>query len=557
MYKLTVVSGPNRGTSYVIQSGENSIGRQAGNTVVLPSAKVSKRHCVLVVDNENVLVQDQNSSNGTFVNGVLTRARKILPGDRISVGEFVLELIAPPSGALRPAPAVAGFGNVLEFPGAAGARPVPRHAASAAPHAGFDPPGLEMPGGAQAVAPSGPPKDLKGRALWAFENYVMPFFHGLNMKNEWRMVAAGVFGVFLLLNVVASVSPLLESNRVSIVQEVKRRARFMARQIAETNVPAISQRAESKTEIGLAENGEHVRLAVLVDLDNRIIAPSNRMNQYLAAGIEGREAARAAKMFRNGREAGYSVEADGSTVVAIEPVKVASSVAGKNVVAAMAIVSVDSSMATLAMGEIGTVYSKAIIVSGILGALALLILYRLTLKPFQVLNEDMDRALKGDMSQVTHEFKFEELNALWDLINSALQRIPKAGSSSLGGGGGASVSADDFADAFKAIAEVAKSGLLILDSERKIVHLNPLFEEISGIRADGASGQEVSAVARDQAFSAFVNDLCDRAAPGSEGIRETFDFSGISYQVHAVAMGRSGDSAACHALFVTKNAESG
>ena len=63
MYKLMVVAGPSRGTSFAISRGENWIGRQVGNVVVLPSARVSKRHCVLVVDNAGILVKDPGSAN--------------------------------------------------------------------------------------------------------------------------------------------------------------------------------------------------------------------------------------------------------------------------------------------------------------------------------------------------------------------------------------------------------------------------------------------------------------------------------------------------------------
>src|SRR4051812_38770766 len=119
MFKLTVVSGPNRGTSYVMQEGETSIGRQAGNAVVLPSSKVSKKHCTLVVNNGEIVVQDQGSSNGTFVNGILTKARKVKAGDRVSVGEYVLEIVEPPKRRTpRAAPAISGLGNVVQLPGA-------------------------------------------------------------------------------------------------------------------------------------------------------------------------------------------------------------------------------------------------------------------------------------------------------------------------------------------------------------------------------------------------------------------------------------------------------
>ncbi len=118
---------------------------------------------------------------------------------------------------------------------------------------------------------------------------------------------------------------------------------------------------------------------------------------------------------------------------------------------------------------------KTLIFTGLLGALILLILYRMTLKPFEVLNEDMDRALKGEMAQATHDFKIEELKPLWDIINSAIQRIPKSGDQkeealNLAG------SIEDFIGPLKALGEVSGLGLLVFDSERKVVLLNSIFD---------------------------------------------------------------------------------
>src|ERR1700678_497333 len=112
MYKLMVIAGPNRGASYSVENGETSIGRQSGNSVVLQSGRVSKRHCVLVASNGELVVRDQGSSNGTFVNGVLTKEKPIKSGDRISVGEFVFEVVESRS-AQRARP---GGGTVLAFP---------------------------------------------------------------------------------------------------------------------------------------------------------------------------------------------------------------------------------------------------------------------------------------------------------------------------------------------------------------------------------------------------------------------------------------------------------
>ena len=98
MYRLTIVAGPNRGATYFLEGEDVSIGRQDGNGIILASPKVSKRHCRLVVSNGEVTVQDEGSANGTFVNGAMVRSRKLKAGDRISVGDFVLD--AEPSDDL-------------------------------------------------------------------------------------------------------------------------------------------------------------------------------------------------------------------------------------------------------------------------------------------------------------------------------------------------------------------------------------------------------------------------------------------------------------------------
>jgi pSer/pThr/pTyr-binding forkhead associated (FHA) protein len=63
------------------------IGRRSGNDCCLPLACISRRHCQLTREAGEVLVQDLESHNGTFVNG--RRALKPLPlqhGDELSLG---------------------------------------------------------------------------------------------------------------------------------------------------------------------------------------------------------------------------------------------------------------------------------------------------------------------------------------------------------------------------------------------------------------------------------------------------------------------------------------
>jgi PAS domain-containing protein len=328
----------------------------------------------------------------------------------------------------------------------------------------------------------------------------------------------------------------------------------MAREIAERNAPLIAAGTEGKTEIGLAEHAENVDIALLMDMDQRILAPALKAGQFMLKGPEAVKVNMAIQAFRGGKTEQTQTTLVGDNVLAIAPVKNYDPRTGKNNIIAVAVVAIDASIAAMSMGEIGVVYSETFILTALLGALMLFILYRLTIKPFQILNEDMDKVLKGEMAQVTHEFKVEELNPLWDIINSALQRIPRRNERSEGGAD--DLPPDVFVGPLRMLADAHGVGLVVCGPDRKISYVNSFFEDISGIRAEGAVGQELSAVARDQSLGVLAADLFERATPGGEPVSEDYDFSGVSCSVQASAFGAPTDQVPkAYAITVTRKAE--
>ena len=69
-------------------NGSIMIGRSEINDVYFDDEKMSKQHFALIVDEQNhVFMEDLNSTNGTFVNGVQIHDRtKLECGDEISAG---------------------------------------------------------------------------------------------------------------------------------------------------------------------------------------------------------------------------------------------------------------------------------------------------------------------------------------------------------------------------------------------------------------------------------------------------------------------------------------
>jgi hypothetical protein len=65
------------------------LGRDKTSDLVIDNYDVSRRHCLLDIQARGVFILDLDSTNGTFVNGILVRDGYLNPGDRIELGPCV------------------------------------------------------------------------------------------------------------------------------------------------------------------------------------------------------------------------------------------------------------------------------------------------------------------------------------------------------------------------------------------------------------------------------------------------------------------------------------
>ncbi len=88
---VVVLAGSLKGQSFVLTEAEFSIGRETPNSVCLKEKLVSRQHAVIRKDEAGQFsITDLNSRNGTFVNSVPVKERKLEPGDRIQIGDSLL-----------------------------------------------------------------------------------------------------------------------------------------------------------------------------------------------------------------------------------------------------------------------------------------------------------------------------------------------------------------------------------------------------------------------------------------------------------------------------------
>lgn len=92
---LYVEKGNDEGREFVLQEGENGIGRGIDNDVILADVAVSRRHLTVVRRGDTLQMRDLGSGNGTQVNGKRLSTVVLAEGDRIEVGETVLVVRLP------------------------------------------------------------------------------------------------------------------------------------------------------------------------------------------------------------------------------------------------------------------------------------------------------------------------------------------------------------------------------------------------------------------------------------------------------------------------------
>ena len=95
MYKLVAIGGKIRGTEFVLNEGDNIIGRAAECDHVITADGVSKKHMRITVNGQSAFIEDLGSSNGTFVNDKLTRKMTVKDGDKITLPNVIFQLFTP------------------------------------------------------------------------------------------------------------------------------------------------------------------------------------------------------------------------------------------------------------------------------------------------------------------------------------------------------------------------------------------------------------------------------------------------------------------------------
>src|SRR3954465_10256566 len=108
-----------------------TLGRRPYNDIVIDNLAVSGEHAVLQLTDDEVFLEDLNSTNGTYVNGKAVKKQLLQNNDTVEIGKYKIKFINEAAGA--------NFEKTMIFkPGMVppGAKPAAGAAAPAAAAAG-------------------------------------------------------------------------------------------------------------------------------------------------------------------------------------------------------------------------------------------------------------------------------------------------------------------------------------------------------------------------------------------------------------------------------------
>jgi len=520
MYKLVGIGGKLRGSEYILQDGDNELGRDSACSIHLPLDGISKRHLKIAVNNDHAYLEDLGSSNGTFVNGKLTKRLNLQGGEKIAVPNAILQLVHVREKLVKAKPIEANENNQ----------------------------------NLDDYLSEETPKTLPAKLLYFFKKKIMPIFHGFNEEYEWRVMFGIVLAAFIFVTIALTIYPVLRTSKNVLLYEIGLRGEDYALQIERLNARALERKKFDQLDVNFLKDAKGVESFELFDIEGRIIRPLSLQNKYIndTFSIKARE--KVLKYHRKGK--GTPVFKDyslgGGQIGIAKGIKAHNVELGTEDLVGMIVFKFrPASLQQEASNDL-TSFLEALVTSALMGFLFFGIVYYLTFRPIDELKFMMEKVSRGDEKSITSKYLMSELGPIRKAINNNLQQLKELKSD--GSESDMMEQEDDgqYVATLQEFSKGAQGPILILNSEKIIQSINPEAEDLIGIRESIGSGMDLMEVAKDQGFGATVIDLCDQTANSNGANNQAaYEIQGTDYKINVCAlMGKDSFAKAFYITFV-------
>lgn len=534
MWIIRFLNGPQVGQIVPITRRSVSVGRGAHCDIKISSQGVSKEHLKIDVLDDVLLISDNGSRNGTFINGTQIRSAKIRPGDKVTIHDLIFEVQNVPEAWVQQ------FQMMQAMPMHA-ANPQAFYGQAAPQLPGYDGPGTSH-------SPNEEIEESKSDFANNFSKYqerihklvdkeILPGVFKLPEVMEFKWVLAGFMAVFIFAVTSLSTIPLIRILKVSLEEESQQHALTIATSLARVNRSALMQGLESAVTVDIALNRPGVRDAYIIsNVDGQIVAPASKAGTYPDAPYihQGR------KMSRESVS-----QVDDSTVVAMVPIEFYNSETGTQAATAFSVVFYDMSSIAVDDSQVLSLFITTLFIALLLGAILFYFLYKIFEYPFVSLNRQLDIALKDGHDQISINYQFAPLQKLASNLGSALSRVSHDNPS---GGAAMNFEVDRSKELSNLIQLVGFAAIGIQAVDLSITGMNEAFEQRTGLSSINMVGRTLNDVT-DQALKLSLKDLVDRIDQNpTELAQNELEFSGANFQL--IAQGVHGQQGLAYYLII-------
>lgn len=398
MWSIKFLSGPKAGKEIHLPPGLLILGRDKSCQILMPFSGVSKKHAQILVKEDSVVIEDMNSSNGTFIDGKQIKKQALKAGDRVALHNVVFELRKKSSPQIFPV-----YG-------------LPHHAQNF-PSADVFNQNAEINEQKNFINTKDSfLKNAKKLMKTYIDDVVLPGVYKLAEWIEFKVVVAGFVIGFVVLVTVLSSFPLISILKSSVEKESRNNAENIAITLATANRSHLKKNLKAAVNVDYALRRPGVEKAFIISaIDGRVLAPAEAAHTYPKYSVIHKARKRDQKTIE---------KIDSSSIAAIVPISFYNPETGSNTPRAYSVVIY--SMDSLAVGtkKIVSLLVQTFLIAVVIGVLLFFFLINLIEFPIRSINGQLGKALTDDKApSISIDYQSQILTDLCSHVNSALNQI--------------------------------------------------------------------------------------------------------------------------------------
>ena len=526
-----MLSGNNPGQVFQLINGRNLVGRGENCQIRFNDMNVSKEHALILIENDKITLIDNQSRNGTYLNGALINKSNLKKGDKLSFNQILCDVIQFPNTLDKKTLSIVSQNNMnvsgyIKPNTENSLNPYQQRTDVSMNHPFINNDSKQNSDNQQRSAVGLQNNKQTSFFKRYFEEVLMPGVYQLGQVMEYKLVIGLFMIIFAVLVTGLSTIPMLAITSDSIQLESRRRALTIARNLANVNQQALLKEMESALSTQTADLEEGVSQALIIrQSDGTVIAPATKAGTIPSVPFI--EVAR-----REQKEVIQQV--DSSHIAVAVPLAAFNPETASYNVKAIAIVVYDMGSLAVNDGRTLSLFFQTLLIAFTLGFILYYLFYRFVEYPIADLNRQLDLILKNKAEPSTsNELDFPIFQTLLSNVNTLLTRLGSPENQENNNGVNKDLEATNF------LRLIGYAGIAI-SSEYNIIGLNQTAEQLLGMQEGQLRNQPLTLIP-DQALQKSLYDLMEHASRDPAVIsKNELEFGGENTEISCQALTERG-----------------